>query len=224
MLPGNTGKFTSFRWIGKYIFFFDEITHKDQFHRQLKNLYDRQNVKIYAAASSSSVLRDKKAYLTGREFILEVLPLDFHEYLDFKGIEVKKRDRSLLKSYFEDYLQSGGIPEYVLYRQREYLQALVDDIIYKDIIAHHKIKNPKTIKDLFKMLMNNVGNPVSIYKISNVLGVSADTVSRYLQYFEETYLIYLMPRHGKTNQQLSSPKKVYAADTGIRNHVYRVCQ
>ncbi|MCX6584415.1 MAG: ATP-binding protein [Candidatus Aminicenantes bacterium] len=201
----------------KVYFFFDEITHKENFHQQLKNLYDRQNVKIYAAASSSSILKDKKAYLTGRANILEVLPLDFLEYLQFKNITVKKKDSRLLEAYFDEYLQTGGIPGYVLYKEREYLQNLVDDIIYKDIIAYHKIKNHQVVKDLFKILMANVGNPISTYKIGNTLKISADTVSRYLQHFEDTYLIYLTPRCGKLNQQLSSPRKIYAADTGIRN-------
>jgi len=201
----------------KVFFFFDEITYKEKFHQQLKNLYDRQNVKIFAASSSSSILKDKKAYLTGREFVLEILPLDFNEYLQFKNINVRMRDQKLLKTYFEDYLQSGGIPEYVLNNQREYLQGLVDDIIYKDIIAYQKIKNHRVIKDMFKILMSNVGNQVSVYKISKILKVSTETISRYLQYFEETYLIYLLPRYGKINQQLSSPRKVYAGDIGIRN-------
>ncbi len=201
----------------KVFFFFDEIAHKEKFHQQLKNLYDRQNVKIYASSSSSSILKDKKAYLTGREFILEVLPLDFYEYLKFKEISVKKRDRQLLETYFQEFLQTGGIPEYVLYRQREYLQNLVDDIIYKDIIAYHQIRNHKVIRDLFKILMGNVGGPVSIYKISKTLKTSSETISRYLQLLEETYLIYFVPRYGSTNQMIVSPKKIYAADIGIRN-------
>jgi uncharacterized protein len=201
----------------KVFFFFDEIAQKDRFHQQLKNLHDRQNVKIYATSSSSSILKDQKAYLTGREFVIEVMPLDFDEYLQFKNIQLKKRDHRLLATYFEEYLQTGGIPEYVLYKQREYLQGLVDDIIYKDIIAYHKLKNPKIIKDFFKILMGNVGGPISIYKISNTLKISSDTASRYLQYLKDTYLIYMVYRHGNTNQMLSSPQKVYVGDIGIRN-------
>ena len=201
----------------KVYFFLDEITYKQKFHQQLKNLHDRQNVKIFAASSSSSILKDKKAFLTGREYVLEILPLGFSEYLKFKNINIKKRDQKLSVTYFHDYLQSGGIPEYVLKNQREYLKTLVDDIIYKDIIVQQKIRNHRVIKDMFKILMNNVGNPVSIYKLSNTLKVSTETISRYLQYLEETYLIYLLPRYGKINQQLSSPRKVYAGDIGIRN-------
>ena len=201
----------------KLYLFLDEIAHKEKFHQQLKNLYDRQNVKIYASSSSSSILKDKKAYLTGREFILEVMPLDFYEYLNFNKISVKNRDRQLLETYFQEFLQSGGIPEYVLHRQREYLQNLVDDIIYKDIIAYHQIRNHKVVKDLFKILMGNVGGPISVYKISNTLKTSSETISRYIQFLEEVYLIYLVPRYGSTNQMMVSPRKIYAADLGIRN-------
>jgi uncharacterized protein len=122
-----------------------------------------------------------------------------------------------LESYFEEYLQTGGIPQYVLYKQREYLQNLVDDIIYKDIIAYHHIRNPQVLKGLFKILMGNVGSTISIYKISNTLKISSETTSRYLQYMKDTFLIYLIPRFGNSNQKLSSPQKVYEGDMGIRN-------
>ena len=200
----------------KIFLFLDEIAHKDKFQQQLKNLYDKYDIKIYATSSSSSVLRDKKAMLTGREHVIEVLPLDFFEYLTFKNITVKKRDKPLLEGYFEDFLQTGGIPEYVLTKEREYLHTLVDDIIYKDIIAFHNIRNHRLIKDLFQLLMRHSCGPLSLYKISNILKISSETASRYLGYFADAFLIYLLPRFGKTNVMLSSPKKIYAPDIGIR--------
>jgi uncharacterized protein len=201
----------------KIYLFLDEITYKDQFHRQLKNLYDRQNVKIYASSSSSSVLKDKKAFLTGREAVLEILPLDFEEYCTFRRLKIKKSEAYLMESYFEEYLRTGGMPEYVLTQDREYLTTLIDDVIYKDIVAFHGIKNPQGIKDFFALLMERVGKQVSINKIAHILKMSPDTAKRYLQMFEETYLIYLVPRYGKLNERLLSPKKNYAADLGIRN-------
>ncbi len=201
----------------KIYLFLDEITYKDQFHRQLKNLYDQQNVKIYASSSSSSVLKDKKAFLTGREVVLEILPLNFEEYCTFRRLEIKKREAYLMESYFEEYLRTGGMPEYVLTQDREYLTTLIDDVIYKDIVAFHGIKNPQGIKDFFALLMERAGKQVSINKIANILKMSPDTAKRYLQMFEETYLIYLVPRYGKLNERLLSPKKNYAADLGIRN-------
>ena len=200
----------------KIFLFFDEITYQEDFEQQLKNLYDSQKVKIYASSSSSSILKSKKPYLTGRSAVIEILPLDFKEYLLFRQIAISKADRHLLQKYFEDYLQTGGMPEYVLRGDIEYLKELVDDIIYKDIAAFHGIKNPQMLKDFFLLLMERAGKSASINKMANILNISPDTAKRYLEMFADTYLIYLVPRCGKTNERLLSPKKVYAADLGVR--------
>lgn len=201
----------------KIYLFFDEVTYQEDFEQQLKNLYDSQNVKIYASSSSSSILKSKKPYLTGRSTVIEILPLDFDEYLMFKKVAISKADRHLLGKYFEDYLQTGGMPEYVLRGDIEYLKELVDDIIYKDIAAFHGIRNPQILKDFFLLLMERAGKALSINKMANILKISPDTARRYLEMFADTYLIYLVPRSGKTNERILSPKKVYAADLGIRS-------
>lgn len=201
----------------KIYLFLDEVTYKDNFHIQLKNIYDSQNTKIFAASSSASMLKDKKASLTGRAITLEIKPLDLEEYLFFKGITVKKRDKQLYKSYFLDYIKDGGMPENVLNPNREYLMNLVDDIIQKDITAFHGLKNHQILRDYFLLLMERSGKQLSINKIAKILSISPDTSRRYLNYFESTYLIHLLPRWGKTNQKLLSAKKIYASDLGIKH-------
>lgn len=200
----------------KIYLFFDEVTYKEEFHIQLKNIYDSQNVKIFAASSSASMLRDKKASLTGRSITIEIKPLDLEEYLVFKGVKLKKRDKQLYKSYFLEYIKEGGLPENVLNPSREYLMNLVDDIIQKDITAFHGLKNHQIVRDYFMLLMERSGKQLSINKISKILNISPDTSKRYLSYFESTYLIHLLSRWGKTNQKLLSPKKIYASDLGIK--------
>jgi hypothetical protein len=109
------------------------------------------------------------------------------------------------------------MPEYVLNPERGYLVNLIEDILAKDIIAYHQIKNSQAIRDYFMLLMERAGKQISINKMANILGISPDTSRRYLQLFEETFLIYLVPRYGKTNETILSAKKVYAADLGICN-------
>lgn len=201
----------------KIYVFLDEITYAADFQIQLKNLYDKENVKCVVSSSSSSLLKDDSAYLTGRKRIVEINPLNFDEYCLFKKIHVTLADKNLLESYFLDYMKTGGIPEYVLHGDREYLVTLVDDIITKDIIAKHKIRQPETIKEFFILLMERAGKQISLNKVANILKISVDTAKRYLSLFEETYLIHLVPRYGKTNESLLSAKKVYATDIGIRN-------
>lgn len=200
----------------KIYVFFDEITYIDDYHQQLKNLYDKYDIKLFATSSSSSLLRDKKAHLTGRAITLEVKPLDFNEYKKFKGVDLKKRDEILNDAYFKDYMKEGGLPENVLNPNREYLMSLVDDIIQKDITAHHGLKNHQLLRDYFTLLMERSGKQLSINKIGNILKISPDTSRRYLNYFEETFLVHLLPRWGKTNERLLSAKKIYACDLGIK--------
>ena len=201
----------------KIYLFLDEVTYKEDFHVQLKNIYDTQNTKLFVASSLASMLRDKKASLTGRAITLEIKPLDLEEFLFFNEIRIKKRDKQLYRSYFLEYCKVGGLPENVLNPNREYLMNLVDDIIQKDITAFHAIKNHQIVRDYFTLLMERSGKQLSINKISKILGISPDTSKRYLSFFESTYLIHLLPRWGKTNQKLLSAKKIYASDLGIKH-------
>ncbi len=196
--------------------FLDEVASKSEFSLQLKNLYDLQKVKIFAASSSATMLRDEKANLTGRSVTIEIKPLDLEEFLAFRNVSLKKRDNSLLKSYFLDYIRIGGLPENVLNPGREYLMNLVDDIIQKDITAFHGLKDHQVLRDYFSLLMERSGKQLSVNKMARILNISPDTSKRYLGYFESSYLIHLVPRWGGTNQKLLSQKKIYASDLGIK--------
>lgn len=201
----------------KIYLFLDEITYKENWQQQLKNLYDRDNVKIIAGSSSSSILLDDNAYLTGRSRKMEIKPLNFNEWLDFKKIKLKEADHSLMSGYFDDYLQSGGMPEYVVNNDRAYLQNLVEQLIYKDIIAKHNIKMKSLVQELFLLLMERGGKLLSINNIGNILNISASNAKRHIEYFEDTFLISLIKKYGKTNEKVTSQNKIYAGDIGIRN-------
>jgi len=203
----------------KVYLFLDEVTSKENYQQELKNFYDLENMKIYASSSSASLLKDKNAYLTGRQRVIEVMPLNFDEYLVFKNITIKKSDAYLIESYFEDYMSDGGMPEYVLTGDISYIQNLIDNIIYKDIIAYHNIKNESVVKDFYKLLMERSGKQLSLNKMANILSIGVDSAKRYLSYFEDTYLIYTVEKYGKLNERIKNPKKIYAGDIGLKNVV-----
>lgn len=214
---------SSFRQIHKHpvdreiTLLLDEVTSVGEFRQQLKTLVDRDRVRMVAASSSASLLKDSKAFLTGRSITVEVQPLTFDEYLRFKGNAVSKRDGHLLDGYFRDFVREGGMPEHVLHPSREYLMGLVDDIIQKDITAFHGLKNHTVLRDYFTLLMERSGKQVSVNKVAKVLGISPDTSHRYLGYFADTYLVHLVTRWGKTNERILSPRKVYVSDLGIKH-------
>jgi predicted AAA+ superfamily ATPase len=185
----------------------------------LKTLYDNENVKIYVSSSSATIWRDKNALLTGRTKIVEVLPLDFYEYLAFKKLSAKKSEEYLTEKHFEEFMMKGGIPEFILTDDFEYLDNLVDAIIYKDIAFYHGVKDITSLKEFFRLLMERAGKQSSLTKISKVMGISSETAKRYFEYFQNTYLIYAIERCGKLNERIRAPKKVYAADLGIKNMI-----
>lgn len=204
------------RYSEKIVLIFDEIAYFPDWEQQLKNLIDLQNVKIFASSSSASVLISKKSRLTGRNEMIELLPLDFAEYLIFKKIALSKKDSHLTNVYFEDFLKTGGIPEFVLHGDAEYLKSLVDDIIQKDIAVFYGVKDTAILKDFFLLLMERAGKQVSLNKMANILGISVDTAKRFFEMFSSSFLIHPVFRFGKINQRILSPRKIYAADLGIR--------
>jgi len=178
-----------------------------------------KKIKIFASASSASILSDTRGFLTGRARLLEILPLDFTEFLSFKKLQPRVAEGYLVEKYFEEYMQTGGMPEFVLSGDASYLDNLIESVIHKDIIAFHGVRDVSGVKDFFRLLMERAGKPFTINKAAKIIGVSPDTMRRYLEYFTQTYLVYTIERCGKLNERLRSPKKLYAADIGIRNHV-----
>lgn len=202
----------------KIYLFFDEIQYHDNFERDIKVLHDNENVKIFASGSNSLILKDKNAFLTGRNKNIIINPLSFEEYLLFKGLSIVSSEKQLIKKYFEDYLELGGMPEYVLTNDPEKITSLVSNIIYKDIVGKHNIKNAKKIEELFLLLCERIGKRLTYNKLANILSIDAETVSSYISYFEEAFLVYSINRYAASlNEVVHSPKKIYLADNGIRS-------
>lgn len=203
-----------------FYLFLDEVSSREDFEQELKSIYDNENIKVICSSSIATLMRDKKASLTGRTKTIEVMPLNFQEFLIFREAKINKSDSAKLESYFKDYLKIGGIPYYVLKEDKTYINELIEGIIYKDIIAYHKITAEKTIKELFILLCQRVGKPMSYNKISEILKISVDSAKRYVNYFEKAYLFYVVDRYSKSiNEKVTSPKKIYIGDVGIKNAI-----
>lgn len=201
-----------------FYLFLDEISSRDNFEQELKSIYDNEKIKVICSSSIATLMRDKKAKLTGRTKTIEIMPLNFQEFLEFREAKIAKSDSAKLESYFKDYLNIGGVPYYVITEDKTYLNELVEGIIYKDIIAYHKITAEKTIKELFVLLCQRVGKPMSYNKISEILKISVDSAKRYVGYFEKAYLFYIVDRYSSSlNEKITSPKKIYIGDVGIKN-------
>ncbi len=197
--------------------FLDEVHFKDDFELQLKNLYDMGNVKIFASGSASLDIIMRSPHLTGRQRIVHISPLDFKEYMQFTGREITPADHHLYPGIVDDYMETGGMPEYVKTQDINVLQALLDSILYRDIAARHDIRNTNNLIDVLSMAAQSVGSPISLRKISRVLGITVDTVNKILELFVEAGLIHLVEKEGKVSERKAAPRKIYIADNGLLN-------
>src|SRR3990167_7385713 len=113
--------------------------------------------------------------LTGRHIEIELFPYSFKEFLSYHAVQYHEEsffitsERALLKNKFNEYMQYGGIPEYVHYRSPHILMALYENIIYKDILVRYDIQSVRAFRELTVYLMNNVGTLISYTKLKNTL-------------------------------------------------------
>jgi len=193
----------------KYIFL-DEVHYFPKWAQILKSLYDLPNYRsrIICSGSSSKLIEDNKALLTGRSTSITIHPLSFLEFRKFNKN----------KNELHDYLYYGGYPEYVLEKQPNYLNELLRDVIEKDISKLHSIKNNKYLFDICEILAKQIGFRSSSNKIAKVLSLDSKTVVNYIEYLGEVKLIEIVYQYSDSlNERLYAPKKYYFNDLGMRN-------
>ncbi|MFH1520109.1 MAG: DUF4143 domain-containing protein, partial [Candidatus Micrarchaeota archaeon] len=104
--------------------------------------------------------------------------------------------------------------------KKRLLKQYIDDIINKDIVNRHNIRDARQVLLLAKYLNSNVGQKISFNKIAKAFGLSVETVIRYVQYMIDSYLICEVPFHSysvKVKYDKTKQPKYYVADNGLIN-------
>lgn len=183
-----------------------------------------ESYEIFISGSNSKMLSMELAtLLSGRYVNFEVFPFSYAEYTGITQKEVKKQ------SYI-DYMESGALPElFVLPNdetKRNYISAIKDTVLLRDIIQRHSIKDPKLLEDVFVYLVNNASNLVSIVNIvnyfkSNGRKTTYDTVANYISYIEDTFMIHKVERYDiRGKETISGNCKYYINDLSFKNYLY----
>ncbi len=213
--------------------FFDEIQNIEGWETFVRRIYDKEKVNLYITGSSSKLLSYEIATsLRGRTLCYKIFPLNFREFLRFKGLEVGadfaySKIRYKIKHLLADYINFGGFPEVILSDpglKNQILKNYYDLVIYRDIVDRFTIRNIRLLKDMSRFLITNIAAPFSINAYYRSLlsqhHVSRETILEYISYLEEIDFIQLVPifSHSLKVQQVN-PKKVYVIDNGLRNAV-----
>lgn len=208
-------------------YFFDEIQNINNFEIIVRRLQDAGKKIILTGSNSSLLSMELGTRLTGRYIQIELFPFSFNEFLHFKQQKISKEDFYLpekkvqLKQFFKEWLDSGGMPEYLNYKDISYLRTLFDNIIYRDIIARYNIRKHTTLKELVHLLANNLTLPVTYTSLKNKVGLSnADTVKEYINYLCNSYMFFELKKYSASYaKQLFNPKKIYLIDNAFHNMI-----
>jgi predicted AAA+ superfamily ATPase len=207
--------------------FLDEIQEVQNWEKWVATMQELKKAKIIISGSNAKLLSKELAtLLTGRHLDITVFPLSFKEFLDFNGLHLKEEldfvsKRIEIKRLMRNYLEFGSFPEVVLQKEKkEILLSYFDDVLNKDLIKRYKIRKPEKLKALAKFYLSNTSSLITFSSLEKSLKISADTIEKFSNYFEEDYLNFFLKRFSfKFREQEKSPRKVYAIDTGLVNTI-----
>jgi hypothetical protein len=159
--------------------------------------------------------------LSGRYISIQVFPFSYAEFTDYYGLS-SSRD-SIIK-----YLKSGGLPELLQLDDDEmrvhYIRSLRDTILLRDIVQRYHIKDAWLLENLFNYLVSQTGRLLSVNNLVNhfnsqKLKTNHETITNYIHYLKQSYLIHESPRyHIKAKDILSGVRKYYLNDLAFRNY------
>jgi predicted AAA+ superfamily ATPase len=206
----------------------DEVFRVEDWAGILKRYHDQKIAKFIVSGSSSLFVKKGIESLSGRLMECYLPPLTFKEYLELKGerpeeiplskiFKVKKRyvDES------EEFLKKGSFPEIVNMDEKTasyYIRtSTIEKIIFDDIPYIFHVEYPSKLYDLMKLCSNNSSCLFSEVNFSEALQISRHTISDYLLYLKEAYLIDILYSEGSFQKALKKSKKIFVKTASIYN-------
>ena len=224
--------------------FFDEIQYLKDWEVHLKSLVDTyKNVKFVVSGSAAAALRLKSIESgAGRFTDFTLPPLSFHEYLELSGTDRKftiqrKKDgfytvpQSEMPQFnkaFVEYISYGGYPELLDAEVTQgnierYIKAdIIDKVLLKDLPGLYGIQDIQELNSLFTSLAYNTGKETSLDTLSKNSGVAKNTIKRYIEYLEASFLIKIFRRIDFNSKVFRRDNffKIYLVNSSMRSALF----
>lgn len=202
--------------------FLDEIQNVDGWYLFVNRLL-RSNLKIFVTGSNAKLLSGELAtHLTGRYNEIHLFPFSFSEYCDFHKIDthsITTKADADRKHAFIEYISNGGFPEMQnLRNKRAYIQSLIEAIVAKDIQKRFKIRNIDTLRKTANHLINNICQEINYDDIAKILGVTDNTIRKYIDYLRQAFLVQTLTKHSYKSKERIRNAKAYIIDPGLQNN------
>ncbi len=209
----------------KLYLFVDEVQNISDWEKAVVSIFSENIADIYLSGSNAELTSSELAsLLSGRYIELKVFPLTYKEFLMFRNKIVGNEND------FEDFLKFGGMPgiHHITWEESfiyEYLDAIFDTIILKDIVHRYAIRNAAFLEKIIRFVFDNISQIFSAKRVVDFLKkenrrTNTETVYNYIKYLENTFVIYRVPRYDiKGKRFLEVREKYFTADIGLRHAI-----
>ncbi|MDI1356384.1 MAG: ATP-binding protein [bacterium] len=202
---------------GNDLLVIDEAQNIPDIGKKLKLMVDSiKGLKILVTGSSSfDILNVSGEPLTGRSMTVYLYPI-------WQG-ELKENTLQT-KQHLEDRLIYGSYPEIWQLKtgaeKKRYLTDLVNSYLLKDILILDGLRNATIVYSLLKMIAYQIGKEVSYNELGKSLGISKNTVEKYLHLLTKVFVLYKVSAYSNNlRKEISKSQRWYFVDNGIRNAV-----
>jgi uncharacterized protein len=174
------------------------------------------NLKIIASGSSAYALSYKVGEpLVGRAFWHKIFPIAQNELKHHENYVDTVRN-------LEERLIYGSYPEIfqwkTLQEKEAYIKEILNSYLFKDLLVFDEIRNSDKIRTLLKLVAFQLGKEVSYDELGKQLGMSKNTVEKYLDLLSKVFVVYKVGAYSKNlRKELSKSSRWYFYDNGIRN-------
>lgn len=207
-----------------YYIIIDEVQEVEDFVEILSSLSVTEGADVYVTGSNSRFLSsDVVTEFRGRGDEIHVWPLSFKEYMTV--YDGSKEDG------WAEYRLYGGLPQLLTQvgdeKKADFLRRLYRTVYLRDIYERNNIELRPEFEELSKTVASSIGAPVNALNIantfksvSNVQSITDKTVSAYLEYMQDAFLIEKSERFDiKGRKYIGSLSKYYYQDVGLRNAI-----
>jgi uncharacterized protein len=168
---------------------------------------------IITGSSSLELANEINEPLTGRKWEYFLYPVSWKELSDKYNMaeRMQQVEQRMIFGMYPDLIMKPG-------REMDILNNLAGSYLYKDLLAYKGIRRPDLLEQLLRALALQIGHEVSYNELANLLQVDKNTIMTYIGLLEKAFIIFrLSPLNRNLRNEISSSRKIYFYDNGIRN-------
>ena len=189
----------------------DEAQYAPKLFSYIQTIVDEKNENgLYVLTGSQNFLLHAKISqsLAGRVIIFNLLPFSYDEIKNTK-YNVENLSELIVKGFYPRIYDSG-------LNSSDWYQSYIQTYLERDVRQILNVGDINAFRNFLRVCAGRCGQVLNLSSIGNDLGISYQTVKKWLSVLEQSYIVYLLqPYFENFNKRIIKSPKLYFYDTGL---------